>query len=260
MSLEQLRRIYDVYQRQQESAQSTECDAQDHLVRIFIPALNLGFVTYSKLTSDNADEAIAQSIAYFQPKQCDIEWTYFDYDTPDDLPSHLVTHGFQATEPEAVMVLDIAQAHPRLHAPLSFDVRQATTQAHLHDADTVENAVWGDIPRQSVSARIQSMWENDPSSASLHIAYVNEKPVCYGRLEFGNDDNPFASIWSGATLPGYRGQGLYTSIVSSRLQEAQERGRRYLTVDAKPDTSMPILEKLGFITIAYSTPYFRAFK
>jgi len=38
-------------------------------------------------------------------------------------------------------------------------------------------------------------------------------------------------------------------------EEAAAKGRRYLTVDARQDTSMPILTKLGFVTIAYATAF-----
>jgi GNAT superfamily N-acetyltransferase len=78
--------------------------------------------------------------------------------------------------------------------------------------------------------------------------------VSYSRIDFPRN-NPFASIWGGSTLPDYRGRGLYSALIAARLQEAEKRGYQYLTVDANPETSMPILQKLGFVTIGYATAF-----
>lgn len=255
MNIDQLRDVYDTYQRQHDVDPSAERDARPETVRYYMPSMNFGFVLYSQLTTENADNVIADCIADFQQKGCDFEWKYFDYDTPADLPDRLTAQGLQSDEAEAVMVLAIEDAPTRLLEVPQVDIRRATTVEQLHDADAIQYAVWGDEPRQKPSERVLSMWDTDPNSVSLHIAYVDNQPASYGRVEFSRGDNPFASIWSGSTLPNYRGRGLYTAVVASRLQEANARHYKYLTVDAKPDTSMPILNKLGFVTIAYSTPY-----
>ena len=58
-------------------------------------------------------------------------------------------------------------------------------------------------------------------------------------------------LWGGSTLPEYRKQGLYTALVKARVQEAIERGIRYLTIDASP-MSRAVLEKFGFELMAYA--------
>ena len=260
MNIDQLRAVYDTYQRKQNVDPSAERTERPELIRYYLPAMNFGFVLYSNLSSENADSTIADCIAYYQHKACDFEWKYFDYDSPSDLPERLIAHGLQADEAEALMILAIKDAPARLLEEPQFDIQVARTVDQLRQADTIEDAVWGDEPRQKISERILSMWETDPSSASLHIVYIDNQPVSYGRIEFSQGDNPFASIWSGSTLSDYRGRGIYTSIVASRLQEAYKRHYKYLTVDANPNTSMPILNKLGFVTLAYSTPYNWTFK
>jgi hypothetical protein len=44
----------------------------------------------------------------------------------------------------------------------------------------------------------------------------------------------FASLHGGATLPDYRGQGLYASLLAVRGQEAIQRGYRFSTIEAGP--------------------------
>lgn len=55
----------------------------------------------------------------------------------------------------------------------------------------------------------------------------------------------FASLGGAATLPNYRGRGLYTALLAIRVQEAKQRGVRFLDSEASP-LSRPILEKFGF--------------
>jgi GNAT superfamily N-acetyltransferase len=64
----------------------------------------------------------------------------------------------------------------------------------------------------------------------------------------------FATLWGGATLPAWRGRGIYRALVRQRAQLAAERGRRYLEVDASAD-SRPILERLGFRAVTQTRPY-----
>ncbi len=59
----------------------------------------------------------------------------------------------------------------------------------------------------------------------------------------------FAGLYSGGTVPDYRGRGAYRALVAARAAEALRRGYRYLTVDAR-ETSRPILQRLGFQALA----------
>ena len=68
--------------------------------------------------------------------------------------------------------------------------------------------------------------------------------MCAGWVRFPSGTD-FATLWGGATLPEWRGQGIYRALVAQRTRLAAERGRRYMEVDASDD-SRPILERLGF--------------
>jgi GNAT superfamily N-acetyltransferase len=64
----------------------------------------------------------------------------------------------------------------------------------------------------------------------------------------------FAGLWGGGTLPEWRGRGVFRALVAHRARLAADRGFRYLQVDATPD-SRPILERLGFVVLATTTPF-----
>jgi hypothetical protein len=68
---------------------------------------------------------------------------------------------------------------------------------------------------------------------------------------FYNPNTQFASLWAGSTLERFRKRGLYTAVLAAMVQEAMQKGRRYLTIDAGP-MSRPIVEKHGFRLLAHA--------
>lgn len=259
MTIEQLRESYTHYQRLADHDPTGERIELDNVIRYIWHAHKAGHVMYSSLTKDNADEAITTEIEFFKNLGYGFEWKLFSYDTPDDMRERLLRHSFQEDEKEAIMVLPIADAPERLLKKVTVDIRKATSREMFLDVDKVYYAVWKDDPFADATPHKMSEWllpryEEHPESMSMYLIYVDDKPVSYGRVEFA-ENNPYASIWGGSTLEAYRRRGIYTQLVATRLQEAKARGREYLTVDARPDTSMPILEKQGFIRIAYATAF-----
>lgn len=259
MTIEGLRQIYDRYQRRDLIDATTERIVTDHTVRYLLHAPKIAWITYSDFHPDDTEAVVTAEINFFKELGYELEWKCFDYDTSPDLKRHLLAQGFSEGEREAVMVLPIADAPETLRQPVSYDIRLATTAAMFADADKVYYDVWKDDPYTDASATDMSDWllpryQLHPDNLSLYIVYVNDVPVSYGRVEFANN-NPFASIWGGSTLVEYRRKGIYTQLVAKRLQAAQARGCEYLTVDARSDTSMPILQKLGFMTLGYATAF-----
>jgi GNAT superfamily N-acetyltransferase len=64
----------------------------------------------------------------------------------------------------------------------------------------------------------------------------------------------FAGVWGGATVPEWRGRGLYRALVSARARSALARGFRYIQSDCTP-MSRPILERSGLLAVTTTTPY-----
>ena len=51
---------------------------------------------------------------------------------------------------------------------------------------------------------------------------------------------------AGSTAPWARGRGLYRALVRARWDDAVARGTPALVTQANPETSYPILKRLGF--------------
>jgi hypothetical protein len=121
----------------------------------------------------------------------------------------------------------------------------------LVDVQSVEEQVW-DEDSSGVLHFLGDALNNYPEQMSVYVAYIEEQPASAAWIYFP-EHSQFASLWGVATINSYRKQGLFTAILAVRAQKTKARQVRYLTVDTMP-MSRPILEKLGFETIAYSYP------
>jgi GNAT superfamily N-acetyltransferase len=159
------------------------------------------------------------------------EWKLYGHD-PHGLAERLLAAGLVPEEQETVLVADAASI-----PPTTTSTEVATdTDAYLDLAAQVFGRRFG-LPRDAVAV----------------VALVDGEPVSGGRvdLEPGKD---FAGLFGGATLPAFRGRGLYRATVAERARIARDHGHRWLFVDALP-TSRPILERLGFEPLTTTTPY-----
>ncbi|HAL16298.1 MAG TPA: hypothetical protein DCP32_05975 [Anaerolineaceae bacterium] len=82
---------------------------------------------------------------------------------------------------------------------------------------------------------------------SIYVAYVADTPASAGWIYYP-PGSEFASLWGGSTIPAMRNTGLYTAVLSARVQEAVRRGRRYLVIDAGFE-SRSIVERHGFVCL-----------
>jgi hypothetical protein len=215
-----------------------------HVVRFVRPGPGMSFILYSNVDEHNADQVIEEQIAYFRPHDGPFSWDHYDHDSPPDLLERLRAHGFQPDEDGAVMVLDLQDAPAELLEPrqAGADVRHLTDLAQLEDVIAIESQVWGssfDWMRQRFAGHLAI-----PGYLSIYIAYVDNVPVCAG-WTFYQPNGRFAGLYGGSTVEKYRKQGLYTAVLAIRVQEAIERGYRFLTIDASP-MSEPIVAKHGF--------------
>jgi GNAT superfamily N-acetyltransferase len=186
---------------------------------------------------------IAEEQAYFGSLG-KVEWKVFAHDQPPDLRQRLVDHGFEVEEPEAVMVLDLAETPKLDTSTLPGDVKMERLEnaAQLKDVQQIEETVW----EEDFGWLTQNLATDlaEPGYLSVYAAYMDEQPACAGWIYF-HPNGQFADLWGGSTLPEYRGRGLYTALLDARIQEAAGRDYRFLTIDASP-MSRPIVAKYGF--------------
>lgn len=198
-------------------------------------------IFYSKLSEADADRAIEDQVAYFTRRGQEVEWKVYGHDRPPDLGARLAAHGFQAGEPETLMVFDLTADMPQATPSAGIEIRRIRDERGLNDLLAVHAEAFARDDRRMADlfrARLA-----DPT-LGLFVAYAGGRPIAAGRLELP-PGRSFAGLWGGGTVPAFRGRGVYRALVAERAREARRLGYRYLRVDAR-DTSRPILARLGF--------------
>ncbi len=225
----------------------------DGVLRCVAAGTETSRITWSALTDDTADQVIAAQREYFAGRGTPVEWKYYDYDEPADLPARLVAAGFRPEDEETVLVAETAAIDRPAVLPPGVRLVAVTGEAGVEAVLTVHDLAFPEHPSADLGKRLRAQFFQSPGQLHMVVAMAGDKPVSAARIEFtpGTD---FAGLWGGGTVPAWRGRGIFRALVAYRAAVAAARGYRYLQVDALP-TSRPILERLGFQAVARTTPY-----
>ncbi len=210
------------------------------------------FIAYTRLDVDTADRAIEEQIRYGRSLGLKVGWKLYEHDQPADLNARLLLHGFTADELESIMALELSEAPVALLQPVNMDIRRIHDPELLSDVEAVEQAVW-DEDQSGIIAYLGEALRDFPEKMSVYAGYHDDLPVSVAWL-YIEEGRPFASLWGGSTLAGYRKRGYYTALLAVRVQEAIRRGARFLTIDASP-MSRPIVHRFGFRQITTACDY-----
>ena len=214
-----------------------------------------GFVLYrdlAGLTGAAVDNLIARQVDRFGRRGERFEWKLHGHDRPADLPDRLRAAGFVPEEEETVVIAPAAAIAGRPPPPDGVSLRPVTARADLDRIAALEGAVWGD-ELHGLADMLEAEHEADPEGLAIVVAEAAGEIVCAGWVRFERETE-FATLWGGATLPAWRGRGIYRATVTHRANLAVDRGFRFLEVDASAD-SRPILARLGFVPVTTTTPY-----
>lgn len=226
-------------------------------LRLATFAGGLGFVTYRDLgdaTAADMPALVRGALAHYQrdPGIEKVEWKTRLHDSTPGLAQALLAHGFVPEDAESIMVGPVAA----LCAPVPPDgvtLRQVTTEADVRAMSaTVDEAFGEKTSIRIADALLARLARRD--GMELWVAESHGVMVSGGRLEpVPNSD--FAGIWGGATLPAYRGRGIYRALVAARARSAQLLGKTLIHSDSTED-SRPILERSGLLKVSTTIPYY----
>lgn len=228
-------------------------EPDDGLLRWVAPGTQTSCIVWSQLSADSADAAIAAQLAYFTARGTPVEWKYYDYDRPADLPERLLAAGFEAEDEELMLVAETVAISHDVVLPEGVRLEPVTDEAGIQAMMEVHDLAFDDHPSPELGPRLAAQLQEAPDSLQLVVAMAGDEPVSAARIEFvaGTD---FAGLWGGGTIPAWRRKGIFRALVAYRADLAAARGYRYLQVDALPP-SRPILQRLGFQAVATTTPY-----
>ena len=214
-----------------------------------------GWVEYRDLgglDGRELDRLIERQVRIFAERGEPFEWKLHGHDRPADLAERLRAAGLVPEDVETVVIAPVAAVGVEASVPDGVTVREVYERADLERIVELEQAVWGEdhgwLPDNLGQERAA-----DPDGLTIVVAEAGDTVVCASWVRFPSGTE-FATLWGGATLPAWRGRGIYRALVAYRARLAAARGRRYLEVDASDD-SRPILERLGFVAVTTTTPF-----
>jgi GNAT superfamily N-acetyltransferase len=216
-----------------------------------------GFITYRDL--DGADafairRLVAGALAHFRADAeiSTVEWKSRGHDVAPGLAEALLANGFEPDAPESIMIGPLEALLSGPTAPAGVRVRQVTTPEEVRAMCAAVDEAFGDpVDTRMPDVLLDRLARGD--GMELWAAEADGRFVCGGRLEPvpGTD---FAGIWGGATLPAYRGRGIYRAVLDARARSALAQGKTLVHSDST-EHSRPILERSGLVTVSTTTPY-----
>lgn len=222
-----------------------------------------GQVSYEDLAGHDLEGLVAATVAFYsaRPEIHEFEWKTRGHDDLPGLYDVLLAAGFVAEEVETVMVGEAAALAVDVSPPEGVVVRRIDTDPDRERLLAATAALQRDVfgrggGGESLLDRVERR-EGGMEVWVAQTAEVTDPPyeglVSAGRLEFVPDTD-FAGLWGGATLPQWRGQGIYRALTAARARSALARGARWLQSDCT-EMSRPILERSGLVAVTTTTPY-----
>jgi GNAT superfamily N-acetyltransferase len=250
------REIFEQYRAERRGAfyPGIEVERLPHLLRhVATQPEGEGMVVFAELNAADASTHIDEQVAFFQQQGQSFEWKVYDFDSPPDLKNRLEERGFKSRDAEAFMVMNTANWISSTPVVSGIRIEKATTLSELRDFVAAETAIWSEVVTWHVEKYAGEL-AADPDSLCIYCAYAGDTPVGTGRVSF--PPGSFADLNGGGVVSGLRGRGIFSALLSRRIEEAKSRGYRWIAVDAAP-MSRPILLRKGFQHVCWTYPMVR---
>jgi hypothetical protein len=192
-------------------------------------------------------EALVEEVRDLVPSTKRSTWWLGPSTRPADLPARLLEHGLAAPQDRIPKVIALALADEpeaphegiEIGAVDSFDdyVESREIQWDAFDVPEGRRAHQREHLRQEFDESMEFgvpvtfLARLDGRAAATAMAIPSERGVF---------------LIAGSTAPWARGRGLYRALVRARWEYAVVRGTPALVTQADPNTSYPILKRLGF--------------
>jgi hypothetical protein len=192
-------------------------------------------------------EALVAEVRERVPAEKEQAWWIGPSSEPADLHERLVALGFREPRDRVATLHAVALAEEPAPMPAGVTVRRIET---FEDFVAAREVQWDafDHPedrRAAVRPRLREDFE-ESLAIGVPVSFLAEldgRPAATG-MSIPSERG--ALLIAGSTAAWARGRGLYRALVRARWDDAVERGTPALAVMANPDTSYPILKRLGF--------------
>ena len=211
------------------------------------------FVGGIQWSSEEADTRIEETIAYHRERNIGFQWVVSPYDTPSDLAERLEKHGLVLAGDAATMGrsgLDNLEDIPT-NPDLQVDIWKGDDDKLLGSVAYILKVCFN-WSQEQVDQRMPGLVERvkDERFREREIDYLgslNGQPVGLGHLELKGG---VAYLGGAATLPEFRGQKVYSTLLRRRMEAAHAHGYRCAGDQTRSPCSRRIVKQYGFIEYA----------
>jgi hypothetical protein len=169
---------------------------------------------------------------------------------PPDLYERLEEFGLREPRDRASILHALVATQPPPEAPDDVEVHRVESFEDFAAAAEVRWEAFETPPERRERERVHLReYFDDELRTGVPVTFV---AVLDGRPAATAMAIPSARgvfLIGGCTAPWARGRGLYRALVRARWDDAVDRGTPALVTHAKPDTSLPILSRLGFVEV-----------
>ncbi|MBI4790031.1 MAG: GNAT family N-acetyltransferase [Chloroflexi bacterium] len=191
----------------------------------------------ARWSAAEADARIHEMIAHYRERNVGFSWHVGAYDTPADLAQRLERHGFALAGDQAMMArvgldnLDDIPINPNIEIEILDGSNESSIEASIEII-----AVCFKWTREQVAERRPGFYERLKSpkfreEETSYLARLDGKPVAGAHLALRGG---VAYMGGAGTLPEYRGQKIYSTLLRRRLQDAHDRGYHIAAIHAEP--------------------------
>jgi GNAT superfamily N-acetyltransferase len=216
-----------------------------HLAAPFNPMFK--GVWQSRLADQEADDAIAESVAWFRQREAPFAFWWLDPQTaPADMAARLQAHGFAPWEEHAPgMAASLAELdYARMsRVPEGYAQERVTDERGLRDFKEAFIAGFG-VPDWAAQAWVDATeaFGIEQAPWRCYVGRLHGKPVASNMLFNGAG---VASVFGVATAPEARGQGIGAAITLIAYDDARQLGYRHGVLFGT-DLGVPVYRRIGF--------------
>jgi hypothetical protein len=195
-------------------------------------------------------EALVAEVRQRVPPAKGLVWWLDPGTEPPDLHERLLSLGLREPRDRGEVLHALACVDAPPPGPDDVDVRRVETyEDHVAATEVMwEGFATPDDRRVAQAKHLRAEFEAARAAGVpvTFLAFLDGRAAGLGRSVY-SDRGVF--LIAGSVLEWARGRGVYRALVRARWDDAVARGTPALVTEALPDTSYPILKRVGFVDV-----------